>query len=183
VNEYSSPQESRFVLPWKIGESYTLTQGNCTLESHNLAGKQHMAFDFRMPIGTPILAIADGRIAMVVESFKDNNDNDFSQANLIGIEHEGGILSWYAHLKLKGVIVEVDDKVSQGDVIGYSGNTGESAYPHLHLYAQQLTEECFNAERHSVKLERCPQVPISFKNASPSEAVLTEFVTYTALTY
>lgn len=183
VNEYSSPQESHFVLPWRVGESYTLTQGNCTLETHNLVGKQHMAFDFKMPIGTPIVAISDGRIAMVVDSFKDNIDSDFSQANFIGIEHEGGILSWYGHLKFKGAIVQVDDNVSQGDVIGYSGNTGDSAYPHLHFYAQQLTDECYNSEDHSVKLEQCPQLPVSFKNASPSEAVLTEFVSYTALAY
>ncbi len=94
VDQYSSPQKSRFILPWKVGDSFTLTQGNCTLESHS--------FDFKMPIGTPIVAIEDGRVAIIIENFKDNIDNDFSQANLIGIEHEGGIISWYMHLKFQG---------------------------------------------------------------------------------
>jgi len=183
ADKYSMPQKSRFILPWKVGESFTLTQGNCTLESHNFDQKQHMSFDFRMPIGTPIVAIDDGRVVWVVESFKDNVDNDFSQANLIGIEHEGGVLSWYMHLKFQGATVGVGDDVLQGDVIGYSGNTGSSAYPHLHLYAQQLTEECHDAENHTAKLELCPVIPISFKNVSPSIAVLREFKVYTALPY
>ena len=129
VNQYPSPQNSRFILPWKVGDSYRLTQGNCTLESHNFAQKQHMSFDFKMPIGTPIVAIEDGRIAVVIENFKDNIDNGFSQANLIGIEHEGGILSWYMHLQFQGSIVKVDDNVLQGKVIGYSGNTGQFCLP------------------------------------------------------
>jgi len=183
VDQYSSPQKSRFILPWKVGESFTLTQGNCTLESHNFDQKQHMSFDFKMPIGTPIVAIEDGRVAIIIENFKDNIDNDFSQANLIGIEHEGGIISWYMHLKFQGATVEVDDNVLQGNVIGYSGNTGSSAYPHLHLYAQQLTEECHDAENHTAKLELCPVIPMSFKNVSPSITVLREFEVYTALPY
>lgn len=183
VDDYTSPQNSRFVLPWKVGESYTLTQGNCTLESHSLLEKQHMSFDFKMPIGTPVVAIESGRIVVVVDIFEDNIDSDISQANLIGIKHKGGILSWYGHLKFKGAIVRVDDYVSQGDVIGYSGNTGNSAYPHLHLYAQQLIETCYDSENRAAKLDLCPPVPISFKNASPNKAVLKEFETYTALPY
>ncbi|WP_281558138.1 M23 family metallopeptidase [Thalassomonas sp. RHCl1] len=153
------------------------------MESHNLAEKQHMSFDFKMPVGTPIVAIDDGRIVLVTENFKDNKDNESFQSNFIGIEHEGGILSWYGHLMFEGAIVKAGDKVLQGEVIGYSGNTGNSAYPHLHLYAQQITEDCFDAENSAVKLELCPPIPISFKNANPSQAILTEFKTYTALPY
>ena len=93
-----------------------------------------MSFDFKMPIGTPILAADDGRVFIVVEQFRDNIDKGFSEANLIGIEHRGGILTWYTHLSFEGSIVQVDDQVSQGEVIGYSGNTGDSSYPHLHFF-------------------------------------------------
>ena len=60
---------------------------------------------------------------------------------------------------------------------------GNSAYPHLHLYAQQITEECHDAENKTAKLELCPVIPISFKNASPNNTVLKEFETYMALPY
>jgi len=182
-DEYPQPKASRFSLPWKVGESYRLTQGNCTLESHNLAQKQHMSFDFKMPIGTAVHAIAAGRVAAVVENFKDGVDMADDQANLIGIEHERGVISWYMHLKYNGVTVEVDDKVLRGEVIGYSGNTGNSAYPHLHLYAQQLTAECHDQENKTARLNICPHLPLSFFNASPNDRILKEFVDYTAKPY
>lgn len=180
ADKYSDPQNSRFILPWKTGESYQLTQGNCTLESHNLKAQQHMAFDFKMPIGTAIHASDDGRVAVVIENFRDNIDDKYHQANLIGLEHESGILTWYAHLMLNGAVVEVDDKVKKGQLIGYSGNTGDSAYPHLHFYAQQLTKECHDAENRTAKLELCPLIPVSFQNAQPNDRILKEWQRYTA---
>ena len=87
ASQYPTPQESRFVLPWHIDQRFKLTQGNCTFESHSLSNKQHMSFDFKMPIGTPILAAADGRVFIVVEQFKDNINKGFNEANLIGVEH------------------------------------------------------------------------------------------------
>ncbi len=183
ANQYPAPQESRFVLPWHIDHGFKLTQGNCTFESHSLSNKQHMSFDFKMPIGTPILAADDGRVFIVVEQFRDNIDNGFSEANHIGVEHSGGILTWYMHLTFEGSLVQVDDQVSRGETIGYSGNTGDSSYPHLHFFAQQIIEECHDAEAKTANLELCPQVPISFSNASPNDAVLKEWETYKALPY
>lgn len=142
-----------------------------------------MSYDFKMPIGTPVLAADEGRVFLVVEQFKDNIDDEFSEANLIGIEHSGGTLTWYAHLTYEGSTVQVDDQVVQGQVIGYSGNTGASSYPHLHFSAQQIIEECHDAEAKTADLGLCPQAPISFRNASPGNPVLKEWVKYTALSY
>ncbi len=181
ANQYPAPGDSRFILPWQVGEHYTLTQGNCTFESHSLAEKQHMSFDFKMPTGTPVIAADEGRVAAVIEQFRDGIDHGFDEANLIAIEHEGGFLSWYTHLSFEGSLVQVDDQVLQGQVIAYSGNTGNSAYPHLHFFVQQLTEECHDAESRTSRLELCPHVPVSFSNVSPGHTVLKEFVTYSAL--
>ena len=183
ASEYPLPQDSRFILPWQVGESYQLTQGNCTSESHSVSAKQHMAFDFKMPIGTTLVAVDAGRVFAVVEQFKDGTDDRADETNFIGIEHKGGFLSWYAHLTLNGALVKVGDQVSQGDVIGSSGDTGNSAYPHLHFYVQQLNSECHDAETKTADFALCPQVPVSFSNASPGHAVLEEWVSYTALPY
>jgi len=183
ANEYPNPDESRLVLPWQVGQGYKLTQGNCTFESHSLSNNQHMSFDFKMPIGTPILAAEDGRVFIVVEQFKDNIDNGFGEANYVGIEHDGGLLTWYMHLTFEGATVAVDDQVTRGERIGYSGNTGDSSYPHLHFFAQQIVEECHDAEAKTANLALCPHVPVAFSNASPGDTVLKEWETYKALAY
>ncbi len=180
---YPAPQDSRFVLPWNIGDNYMLTQGNCTFESHSLTANQHMAFDFKMPMGTPIVAAAAGRILFVEEQFRDHVDNGFEEANIIGIEHAGGTLTWYMHLRFEGSLVKANDAVSQGELIGYSGNTGDSAYPHLHFFAQQVIDACYDSQTKTAKLELCPHLPVSFLNASPADSVLREWIRYTALPY
>jgi hypothetical protein len=53
---------------------------------------------------------------------------------------------WYMYLTFEGASVAVDDQVSRGDTIGYSGNTGDSSYPHLHFFAQQIVKECHDAK-------------------------------------
>jgi murein DD-endopeptidase MepM/ murein hydrolase activator NlpD len=142
-----------------------------------------MAFDFKMPVGTPILAADEGRIFVVVKQFKDNVDKGFDEANFIGFEHDGGMLTFYMHLMFEGSMVQVDDHVSRGQLIAYSGNTGMSSYPHLHFFAKQVVDICYNAEAKTADLALCPQVPVSFSNASPDDVVLKEWETYTALPY
>ena len=49
------------------------------------------------------------------------------------IKHSDGGEAMYWHLKKDGVLVNVGDTVKQGQHIGYSGNTGYTAFPHLHF--------------------------------------------------
>lgn len=84
---------------------------------------------------------------------------------------------------LNGVTVAVDDQVSQGELIGHSGNTGDSSYPHLHFFAKQLTDAWHHVVSKKADLELCPQIPISFSNSSPGIATMKDRVKYTALPY
>ena len=63
-------------------------------------------------------------------------DEYLSQGNHIIIQHADGSTAMYWHLKKDGVLVTVGDTVKQGQHIGYSGNTGYTAFPHLHFQAQ-----------------------------------------------
>lgn len=87
-----------------------------------------MSFGFKMPIRTPILAADDGHVFVVVEQFRDNIDNGFNEANLVGGEHADGILTWYGRLMFEGSLVQIDDPVLRGEVFGFCGITGASSY-------------------------------------------------------
>ncbi len=88
-----------------------------------------------MPVGTELFAVRDGIVIKVI----DNNTKNCATKecakynNLIIIYHSDGTFAEYAHLKQKGAIVRVGDKITKGQLIGYSGNVGWSSIAHLHL--------------------------------------------------
>lgn len=82
----------------------------------------HKGIDIKAPIGTPVIATADGVIAKAADQNK--------WGNLVIIEHSDGYQTWYAHLQKFNVTK--NQSVKKGDVIGYVGNTGASLGAHLH---------------------------------------------------
>lgn len=142
-----------------------------------------MAFDFKMPVGTPVHAAAGGHVVLMVERFRDGVDDGFKQANYIAIRHAGDLLSHYGHLTIDGAAVEVGQSVSQGELIGYSGNTGRSDYPHLHFFVQRIVDDCVNRGKKTAERSVCPQVPVVFANVHPKDSVLRQGETYTAMPY
>ncbi|SDE93793.1 M23 family metallopeptidase [Limimaricola pyoseonensis] len=85
-------------------------------------GRLHAGADFAAPIGTPVVATADG---VVTEAGWASG-----YGRLIKIQHEFGIETRYAHLNK--IRVKVGQRVSRGDRIGDMGNSGRSTGPHLH---------------------------------------------------
>jgi murein DD-endopeptidase MepM/ murein hydrolase activator NlpD len=72
--------------------------------------------------GDPIVATADGQVVTV--------DWDDGFGNYVIIKHKHGYYTRYAHMLSSRV--KVGQRVQQGEVIGYIGNTGLSTGPHLH---------------------------------------------------
>ena len=72
--------------------------------------------------GDPVIATADGQVVMV--------DYDAGFGNYIIIRHKHGFYTRYAHLLSQAV--RRGEHVTQGQTIGYIGNTGISTGPHLH---------------------------------------------------
>ncbi|HET8817657.1 MAG TPA: M23 family metallopeptidase [Pseudidiomarina sp.] len=86
--------------------------------------RAHKGIDFSAPVGTPIMAAGRGVVKRA---------NRFSSfGNTVIIDHGNGYETLYAHLNGFKKGLRVGDKVKQGDVIGYLGNTGLSAGRHLH---------------------------------------------------
>ena len=80
------------------------------------------------------MACLDGLV--VWSSDQRRSGGDLLYGNHIIIEHEGGWITWYAHLHSSLCIV--GNRVKRGDSIGLSGNTGKSTGPHLHLTVQHV---------------------------------------------
>jgi murein DD-endopeptidase MepM/ murein hydrolase activator NlpD len=83
----------------------------------------HSAVDIRLPGGTPVRAIADGRVAFAGEQF-------FAGRSVV-IDHGGGVFSVYYHLK--EFSVAEGQEISRGDRVGSVGATGRATGPHLHF--------------------------------------------------
>lgn len=86
------------------------------------ATKMHEGIDIVAPVGTPIIAPADG----VVKSVELKSGFGLS----ITIDHNYGYSTFYAHCHQ--AIVLPGQNVKRGEIIGFVGNTGKSTGPHLH---------------------------------------------------
>ena len=84
---------------------------------------EHAGIDFPAPIGTPVLAAADGT---VIEA-----DFTMKYGNYVIIEHADGFSTVYAHMD--EILCEKGQEIAKGDEIGTVGSTGRSTGPHLHF--------------------------------------------------
>lgn len=92
----------------------------------------HGALDIGTSEGTPVIATKNGTINYTYTGCRVGNQScGGGYGNYIKIDHGDGIESLYAHLS--EVLVENGETVVQGQIIGYSGNTGRSTGPHLHF--------------------------------------------------
>ena len=83
----------------------------------------HYGMDFTAKRGTPVYATGNGIVKRA-----DNRSSGYGRH--IRIDHGFGYVSLYAHLTKYNV--RRGQRVKRGDIIGYVGNTGRSAGPHLH---------------------------------------------------
>lgn len=119
--------EPKYRLPWSSGVSRFVAQGNFSFTSH-----RHLhahAWDFVMPIGTPVLAARDGEAFGVVDSF----DGIGWDSNLVEVRHEDGEISVYAHIQQGSALVDVGDHVVVGQELARVGMVGMTLFPHLHF--------------------------------------------------
>ncbi len=120
-----------YTLPFEHKKKVFLVQGYESMFSH----KGEKALDFKVKTGTKVCA---ARAGIVTASRKDSDKRglktkNLSDGNYIFIQHDDGSEANYWHFKKDGVLVNIGDTVQTGQLIGYSGNTGFSAFPHLHF--------------------------------------------------
>jgi murein DD-endopeptidase MepM/ murein hydrolase activator NlpD len=160
---YPDAATSPYVAPWPTGISRTIGQGNCGPASH--VGNQKYAFDITMPIGSNVVAARAGTVYKVVQD-KSDGDGCAAGDNHIYVNHADGTSAHYVHLTHNGSMVNAGDSVTQGQVIGLSGNTGCTSGPHLHFEVDSDPDAGVS-------------IPITFSNVGSDERGLIIGRTYT----
>jgi murein DD-endopeptidase MepM/ murein hydrolase activator NlpD len=87
-------------------------------------GRLHPAQDLACPVGTPVHALSSGKVIFAGWSTE-------GYGYLVKIQYWDGTVSWMAHNTR--LVVSLGDKVVPGQTVSYSGNTGHSTGPHVHL--------------------------------------------------
>jgi len=107
--------------PVKFSRISSRYNPNRRIKYYGFKLRPHRGTDFAAPIGTPILATADG----VVTKSERRGGN----GNYVKIKHNGTYETQYLHMKSRNV--KVGQHVSQGDLIGWIGMTGNTSGPHV----------------------------------------------------
>ncbi len=150
------------VFSWPLDYVLVTQLFGKTVDSKRLyTSGSHGGVDFRAAVGTPVKAMAEGVVAGVGDT--DTQCAGASFGRFIFIKYDNGLSSAYGHLSL--VKAKKGQKVARGEIVAYSGNTGYSTGPHLHvaIYAPD------SAEVKSLPSKSCPgkvlTQPIAATNA------------------
>ncbi|MBI9063014.1 MAG: peptidoglycan DD-metalloendopeptidase family protein [Marinilabiliaceae bacterium] len=123
-SQIDSITEKTFVLPIDPKLIKIVTGWGYRIHPVYKTKKLHQGVDYKVELNTPIFASQSGTISLI-------KDEKRGYGKRIEIIHSGGYTTLYAHLN--SFNVKEGQKVNQGDIIGYVGNTGTSTAPHLHF--------------------------------------------------
>jgi|SRR3989344_2660939 len=129
------------------------------------------AIDFVLPEESFILAPKAGEVIEIKVDSKEGGFepkyNDVKYLNYMTIQHSDGEYSQYAHLRHKGALVKVGDKVKKGRPIALSGNTGFTTTPHLHFLIFKLNNSEIGFE--SLKIRFDEKISVDRKDRKVDE--------------
>ena len=130
LSPYLSQVRAEAVRPLSFGSPITgLTAANLhDTFAQTRNGHPHDAIDIMEPRGTPVRAVADGRIEKLFVSKAGGN-------TIYQFDIPGEYCYYYAHLDRYAEGVREGMPVKQGDLIAYVGSTGDASpdAPHLHF--------------------------------------------------
>jgi len=101
-----------------IGGGYQLTSG-----FGMRWGSMHPGQDFAVPVGTPVKAMSSGTV--IFAGWQGG------YGNKVEIQYWDGTVSWFCHNSK--LVVTQGEKVTPGELVSMSGNTGHSTGPHIHV--------------------------------------------------
>jgi murein DD-endopeptidase MepM/ murein hydrolase activator NlpD/urea transporter len=152
-----NPEAQLPALAAPFAGRWVITQGFDGAHTHRGAWRHALDFEVAGPEGganrpahasvhdypsfnAPILAPADGRVVRLVDDVADNaiggSNLSANWGNTLVLELAPGLYAQLSHFRRHGFKVREGDRVRQGQLLGYLGNSGRSPVPHLHLQMQ-----------------------------------------------
>lgn len=139
----------------RISSPFTLKRFHPILKTY----RAHLGIDYAANIGTPVRSAGDGKVVFV--------GGKGGYGNTIEVSHDSSYKTLYAHLNGFAKGLRDGQRLKQGQVIGYVGNTGMSSGPHLH----------FGLYRNNTAINPASVVKIAKNSLSGKE--YKEFLAYT----
>ncbi len=154
----STPTRYAYRLPFPTGSTFSVLQGFHGTFSHR--GSNEFAVDFDCPQATRVLAARAGTIVASNAAAQWAGTKpeflDYRHTNFVIVMHDDGTLGEYMHLSPSGVEVVAGQRVTRGQELGLSGNTGFSTTPHLHFQVMTAAEDGIAAHSFPFELAIAP---------------------------
>ena len=132
------PSAEGFIWPVTTSRKISSPQGNRVSPGNGIGSSNHKGVDIcNVSYSSKIYATKSGKVLIASMPYSDKDGGKSGYGNYVVIDHGGGMSTLYAHMSI--VKVSVGQYVSQGDVIGVTGNTGASTGPHLHYEVHSTT--------------------------------------------
>ncbi len=122
--------------------------------------RPHYGVDYAAPVGTPVLAIGDGRVTAAT--------NEGASGRMVRIQHNSVYATAYLHLSRFGDGISAGVFVKQSQIIGYVGNSGLSTGPHLDFRYYQN-----GSPVDPLKVDAPPVEPVTEDNKAKFEKIKT----------
>lgn len=136
IDKTGYPAPKKGIILWPLDDVYVTQRFGKTVGAERLyKSGSHNGIDFRASIGTKVKNVLTGTV--VGTGNTDLQKGCYSFGKWVMVKHDNGLSTIYGHLSV--ISVTNGQRLSTGDLIGFSGNTGYSTGPHLHisLYATQ----------------------------------------------
>jgi len=168
----SLPPSVHGTLFWPV-DNVRITQlfGKTVGANRLYASGSHNGVDFGASIGTAVKAALSGTVVGTGDT--DVTCPKASFGRWVFIHHDNGLASIYAHLSV--ISVKQGQRVATGDLLGYSGNTGYTTGPHLHVSVYEGDQVSVQNRPSAVCIGKTYTMPIA-----PIEAYLDPMIYFPA---
>lgn len=136
IDKGSYPKATAGVFEWPLDSVYITQKFGKTVGAEKLyTSGSHNGVDFRASVGTRVKNVLEGTVLGTGNT--DIYSGCYSFGKWVFVQHDNGLSTIYGHLSV--ISAQKGQRLQTGDTIGFSGNTGYSTGPHLHIsvYASQ----------------------------------------------